>query len=239
MRRQMSGVCRAMVAVGLTIGVVACGSETSTESRDEGDEAVVDAATDEDATTDGADASTDEPTGDDDGDGGDPAADISVADTFPNVDTSANPTIAALVSLPTEQVCALLPEDAVESITGVSVSAGDGMIIEGLGTNCLYYADNGDGLDLIGKLEFDVLNWADTKSLAEFTVDDSPTAESCSVGGREALCTPAYEIDGLTISAYVSVKLGGDADGTLSTYSDLGVEQALAMAEVALGNLAL
>lgn len=159
------------------------------------------------------------------------------AGTSATVPAGADGELAGLATLTTDQVCALLPKDEVEQITGKTVSDPAGTAIAGLGTNCLYY-DAAASLDLVAKLEFNAFDWQAITGLLAISLDGTPTATPCSIGGRDAFCQDTSETRGITNDAAVYVKLGGDHDPVLFVSSSAGLATATQLAEDALANLA-
>ena len=228
-----------MAALLVSVGMLgACGSD---DDGDAGDVTVVaDDATDgaTDATQPGGDASADTAAA---GDGTDAATPTLVVDDGSGADgdlpVTGDPALFALTELPTDQVCALIPQPDVESIVGVAVADPSGMQAAGLGTNCLY--NDAATYDLVAKLEFSVFDWNTVKGLTSFKAEGVPATEDCQVAGRTALCTPEYELDGFATGAQVYVQLGGDGDIVLFTESSKGLDQATQLAELAFSNLTL
>jgi len=150
-------------------------------------------------------------------------------------DVVGDPALYALTQLSVDDVCALLPKDQVEAIVGGAVADPSGMQISSLGANCLY--TDATTFDLVAKLEFNVLPWTAVVGLAEYAADGVPEAQDCTIGGRPALCTPEYELNGISTGAQVYVQLGGDDDISLFTESSKGLDLATQLAELAFANL--
>jgi hypothetical protein len=151
--------------------------------------------------------------------------------------TTGDPEIFALSSLPDTEVCALTPKDELEAIVGVALDDGSGLLIEGLGTNCLFYGT--EDFSLQAKVEFSAISWTDAQALADFAVEGVPEPTECSVAGRDALCIEPYENNDLETGATVYVKLGGDDDIPMFVEAAGGQDTALAVAELALSNLSI
>ena len=227
------------VASALVLG--ACGSDESsgdqsevTAADDGGASAAIDAGGGAIDTVAGGGATSDTLAADD------ASSDtLAAADDGSSTDSGdevvGDPTLFALTQLTVDAACALLPKDQVEGIVGAAVAAPTGMEISSLGVNCLY--TDATTLDLVAKLEFNRIPWTGVVGLTSYPAEGVPKAEDCTVGGRRALCTPAYELGGSSIGAQVYVQLGGDDDITLFTESSKGLDIATQLAEQALANV--
>jgi hypothetical protein len=107
---------------------------------------------------------------------------------------------AGLAKLPSAKVCTLLSADEAASILGEAVGAPGGMLMEGLGTNCIYMAASG----ALIKIEFNTLGWKSSTDLMGLM---SP--QSFTIAGRPAMGVESAG-PSATIKAQLDVSLSDD-----------------------------
>jgi hypothetical protein len=109
-----------------------------------------------------------------------------------------------LASLPSERVCTLLSNSEAESLLGSPLdSAPSGMLIEGLGTNCLWYTN---GISSSIKVEFNTMGYKTQVSFFSY----SGTPQSLTIAGHAATGLEAPTDSSSFMKAQLEVSLGSD-----------------------------
>lgn len=112
---------------------------------------------------------------------------------------------AGLASLPSEKVCTLLSKDEAGAILGDTVTeAPSGMLLKGLGTNCIYTGASAAAPSI--KIEFNTLGYAAQVTLLKV----SGSLQTITVAGRPASGIDAPADPNAFVKAQLEVSLADD-----------------------------
>jgi len=140
---------------------------------------------------------------------------------------------AMIVALTPADICALMPRDALEAILGIPLTDPVETDFDDLGAACSFLEDVGGTSATVADVELNTFDFAQQIDT------ESEYVEECTVAGHPAYCQEAFVDDSMSVDATVVVALGGDADPAMVVSSSAGLDAAIAIAELALSNLAL
>ena len=146
----------------------------------------------------------------------------------------------ALANLDAEAFCAHAPLAELEAAIGTPITADPvASSVVGVSTDCAWYSDDAGSFITVAALRISPYAW----SFVESTIgmgdpDGAPEPVECVIADLPAICQDGYDDNGLIVASNVHVQLGSDADYALYAASELGLDQAKAVATLAVSNIA-